>query len=408
MADSRWTIEGKVFRSAEDYQAGLRDKKKIDSLKAVTDWKSPNSVVALFRKMEQEQYQFETPLGREFDDKIFELAQKYISQGYDGKEPAGGGRKKASGGKKAVQGSKTHTKKNRKNAGTQNGKTKGGNKSGKQMRLEDYDPEMQKSILEELSRQERRRKWIVAACALTAVVCFGYFGVYNYFAAKNQSDFNELAGLKNSTALAGGSTVHKTGEKETPDILDEYKTLYNKNKSLIGWLKIDDTIIDYPVMQSNSSEYYLTHNYNQEYDRNGSIFMDPGCDVLKPSTNLILYGHHMRSGKMFGDLNKYSNEDYAKQHKLIQFDTIYEKGTYQVMYVFRSKIFYEDEITFKYYQFIDAGSEAEFNSAMDAMADMALFDTGVRASYGDCLLTLSTCDNSEEDGRFVVVAKRIL
>ena len=111
---------------------------------------------------------------------------------------------------------------------------------------------------------------------------------------------------------------------------------------------------------------------------------------------------------MFGDLNKYSNEDYAKQHKLIQFDTIYEKGTYQVMYVFRSKIFYEDEITFKYYQFIDAGSEAEFNSAMDAMADMALFDTGVRASYGDCLLTLSTCDNSEEDGRFVVVAKRIL
>ena len=265
---------------------------------------------------------------------------------------------------------------------------------------------MQKVILEEIARREKRRRWIVALCALTAAGCLGYFMAYNYFAAKNQSDFNELAGLKNSTVLSG-MTVHKTGDEDAPEILDEYKTLYNKNKSLIGWLKIDDTIIDYPVMQSKSSEYYLTHNFNQEYDKNGSIFMDPACSVLKPSTNLILYGHHMRSGKMFGDLNKYSSKDYTEKHKTIQFDSIYEKGTYEVMYVFRSRIFYEDEITFKYYQFINANSEAEFNSAMDAMADMALVNTGVRASYGDSLLTLSTCDNSEEDGRFVVVAKRI-
>ena len=196
-------------------------------------------------------------------------------------------------------------------------------------------------------------------------------------------------------------------EIELPDVLDEYKTLYNKNRRLIGWLKIDDTIIDYPVMQTSSNEYYLDHNFNQEKDNNGSIFMDKDCAAYPRSQNLILYGHHMRSGKMFGDLEKYAKESYYKEHSIIQFDTIYEKGTYQVMYVFRAKVLKENEIAFKYYQFIDAISGEEFNSYMKEMERMSLYDTGVTAEYGDDLLTLSTCDNSQTDGRFVVVAKRV-
>ena len=125
------------------------------------------------------------------------------------------------------------------------------------------------------------------------------------------------------------------------------------------------------------------------------------------SQNLILYGHHMRSGKMFGDLEKYSSESYYKKHSIIQFDTIYEKGTYQVMYVFRAKVLKENEIAFKYYQFIDANSAEEFDSYMREMKEMSLYDTGVSAQYGEELLTLSTCDHSQTDGRFVVVAKRV-
>ena len=192
-----------------------------------------------------------------------------------------------------------------------------------------------------------------------------------------------------------------------PEILDEYKVLYNKNKSLIGWIKIDDTKIDYPVMQTVNNEYYLKHNFEQKEDANGCIFLDSKCDVVLGNDNFIIYGHHMKSGKMFGTLVKYANEDFYKEHKYIQFDTIYEKGTYEVMYVFRSRIFSSDEITFKYYQFIDANSEAEFDSAMEEMAAMSLFDTGVKARYGDQLLTLSTCDYQETNGRFAVVAKKI-
>ena len=115
----------------------------------------------------------------------------------------------------------------------------------------------------------------------------------------------------------------------------------------------------------------------------------------------------MRSGKMFGDLSKYENQSFYENHKTITFDTIYEEGTYEVMYVFRSHVYQQDEVVFKYYQFIDALSEEEFNSNMDEMAALSFYDTEVKAYYGDELLTLTTCDYEEQDGRFVVVAKRI-
>lgn len=273
--------------------------------------------------------------------------------------------------------------------------------------LEEYDEDMQKAILSQLKKRARRRKAITRICSVLAVVCLGYFVGYYYLADKSDTQFSQLAELKKKRPMSAQVHVNKIGEQDAPDILDEYKTLYNKNKSIIGWIKIADTIIDYPVMQSPEYEYYLDHNFNQEYDRNGSIFMDPACNVLKPSTNLILYGHHMKSGQMFGDLDKYSSEAYMKEHRIIQFDTIYEKAEYQVMYVFRDSLKQDTEITFKYYQFIDANSPEEFASNMLAMEKMSLYDTGVEASYGDELLTLSTCDSREEDGRFVVVAKRI-
>ena len=196
-------------------------------------------------------------------------------------------------------------------------------------------------------------------------------------------------------------------EKKTLKILDQYKSLYNSNKTLIGWLNIADTIIDYPVMQTDDNEYYLNHNIQLEEDRNGALFLDSNCDITNPGTNFIIYGHNMKSGKMFGSLDKYADQSFYEKHKEIRFDTLYEEGTYEVMYVFRSRVYQQDEIVFKYYQFYDANSEEEFQSYMKEMEALSLYDTGVKAEYGDHLLTLSTCDYEEKDGRFVVVAKRV-
>lgn len=394
-------VAGRRFRTQDDYKAALRDQKIIEEIKAQVNMEQPGEVITLYNDMQVGKYRFETAVGDDFDDQIFELANAFKSQGYNKNSKldlSKKGRKKL---KKANAKQKQQTKKS-------DGKKQKKTASGP----EEMDEEMKRRVREVLRKQEKRRKLIVVLCSVVAVACLGYFGAYSFFADRTEMDYDSLAKLKGNTTLAGGPsagvTIHYTEEEEISlQVLEEYQTLYNKNKSLIGWLKIEGTNIDYPVMQTSNNEYYLDHNYNQEYDKNGSLFLDAECDVVHRNTNLIIYGHHMRSGKMFGNLNSYSSEKYCEEHSIIQFDTIYEKGTYQVMYVFRSKIYNEDEIVFKYYQFFDAVSEKEFNSNMQEMAALSLYDTGVTASYGDELLTLSTCDNSEQDGRFVVVAKRI-
>lgn len=383
-------VAGRRLRTEADYKAALRDQKLIQQIRSQVDMKQPGAVITLYSDMQAGKYRFETVVGNDFDDEIYELAEKYKSQGYH-KDSRISSRKKKE--KKSKQ----------KNVKQQ---------KAKQVSLEDYDADMQKEILAQIKKRDRRRRLLVILCSVVAVGCFGYFGAYSFFVERNEMDYENLSRLKGNSALTGslfhGVTIHYTEEEEIElEVLEEYQTLYNKNKKLIGWLKIDDTIIDYPVMQTANNEYYLDHNFNQEYDKNGSLFLDKDCDVVRRNTNLIIYGHHMKSGKMFGNLNSYSSEEYGKKHSLIRFDTIYEKGTYEVMYVFRSRIYNEDEVVFKYYQFLDAASEAEFNSNMQEMAALSLYDTGVTASYGDELLTLSTCDSSETDGRFVVVAKRV-
>ena len=406
------TIEGRRFRTRSDYEAALRDQKKIERIKAETNLNSPRQIYELFSELQSGVYRFESALGTDFDDEIYEKVEKLRAQGITRENATDSMKASGRRGRAGQKKEKTDKRKEAKSKEKASGAKRSVRRKAETKNLEDYDKEMQKQILAELKKQEKRRKTVIVLASLVAVLCFGYFGVYYYFAERTNADYETLAELKGSDLLSSDTqeknefAIHKTGLK-LPDVLDEYKTLYKKNKKLIGWLKIDDTNIDYPVMQTNNNEYYLDHNFNQEYDKNGSIFMDCDCNVYPRSTNLILYGHHMKSGNMFGNLQKYAKESYGKEHALIQFDTIYEKGTYQVMYVFRSQVYNEDDLIFKYYQFIDANSEAEFNSYMKEMEELSLYDTGVTASYGDSLLTLSTCDHSQEDGRFVVVAKRI-
>lgn len=374
--------------------AAKRDKELIDSITANLRLDKPKDIEKLYMELKRGKYQFESIVGRQFDDNVYELYKQIEEEERQRIE---------------LEKQRKERKKREKEQRRQ--------KRTERIRFDELDEEIQKEIIKELKRKERKQKLVVALCIPVCMICFGYFFLYYQEALKSNAEIAELKALKETTAaeysneyLAGNQImINRTqkGDKVVPDILSEYKNLHNKNKKLIGWIKIDDTNIDYPVMQTVNNEYYLNHNFNQEEDRNGCIFMDYQCDVIEGCDNMILYGHHMQSGKMFGTLNKYSSESYYQEHPNIQFDTIYEKGQYEIMYVFRSKVFSEEEITFKYYQFINAGSEQEFNSYMNEMAALSLYDTGVTATYGEQLLTLSTCDYQENDGRFVVVAKRV-
>lgn len=380
--------------------AAQRDKQLIDSITANLKLDKPQDIEKLYLELKRGKYQFESIVGRQFDDNVYELYKQIAEEKFQRQEQ---------------ERLRKEKKKQEKEQRKQDLKAKALRRKPK-VRFEDLDQAMQKEVIRELRRKEKKKKLIVAVCIPACVICFGYFLFYYQETLKSNAQVAELIALKETTAVNNNNymndnqvVINRTEKlsKEAPEILTEYKTLHNKNKKLIGWIKIDDTIIDYPVMQTVNNEYYLDHNFNQEEDRNGCIFMDYQCDVIEGCDNMILYGHHMQSGKMFGTLNKYSSENYYQEHPKIQFDTIYEKGQYEIIYVFRSKVFSEEEVTFKYYQFINAGSEQEFNSYMNEMAALSLYDTGVAATYGDQLLTLSTCDYQENDGRFVVVAKRV-
>lgn len=379
---------GRQFRTEADYKLALHDKAEIEKIKKQGNTDTPEQIDTLLADIAQGKIRLYTILKEDFTEELQDKKETLLKAG-DGfgkedkrKKPAG--RQRASSGK-----SKSHTS------------------------LDEFDADMQKRIVREMKKREYIRRGIVAVCSLLVVGSLAYLADYSY-RTKRLDDYAAIQKNLKNTALTTPETpetpvIHYDDDTADtlPDILPEYQTLYSLNKRLIGWVKIDDTYIDYPVLQTVNNDYYLNHNFDQEEDKNGSIFLDKDCSIYPRSTNLILYGHHMRSGRMFGQLNKYSSEKFYKEHKYIQFDTIYEKGTYEVMYVFRSKIYEESEIVFKYYQFTDAVSETEFESNMMQMADMSLYDTGVSAEYGDELLTLSTCDYYTSDGRFVVVAKKI-
>ena len=183
--------------------------------------------------------------------------------------------------------------------------------------------------------------------------------------------------------------------------------MYEKNQDMVGWIRIPDTRINYPVMQTKDDmEYYLRRDFYGNEDVNGLPFLDARCDVEKPSTNLLIYGHSMNSGAMFAGLMDYKDYEFYQKHKIIYFDTVRERGEYEVVAVFQSRVAYVDEVAFRYYNFIQADTQEEFNSFISAVEQLSYYDTGVDVEYGDELLTLSTCDREITDGRLVVLAKK--
>lgn len=181
--------------------------------------------------------------------------------------------------------------------------------------------------------------------------------------------------------------------------------LHEENPDCIGWLCIPDTVIDYPVMYHPEEEnYYLKRDFNREYNANGCLFLSEICNP-ETSDNLIIYGHHMNSGKMFAALEGYKKQEFYGEHQQIIFKTLHGNETYQVIAAFSTPVYTGND--FAYYAFSKADSEEEYQAFVDAVKEKSFYETGYTAEYGDKLLTLSTCEYSQLNGRMVVVAKEI-
>lgn len=193
-----------------------------------------------------------------------------------------------------------------------------------------------------------------------------------------------------------------------PHVLSDLVPWLQQNPDLVGWLRIDGTVIDYPVLyKSNDEQYYLSHNFERNEDINGALFIQPKCDPFTPGTNIIIYGHNMKSGKMFGSLDAYKSKSYWEEHPIIQYNTLYEQDQYEIIAVVLSKVYNTDDDVFKYYQFYQANTEAEFDTFIDNIKTLSLYDTDIESKFGDTFITLSTCSYHTENGRLAVIARKI-
>lgn len=217
-----------------------------------------------------------------------------------------------------------------------------------------------------------------------------------------------LAGCGARGGQAGSAATQATPHPTAQAMVPQCQEFYRQNQDVVGRLHIPGTNIDYPVVQTvGDNEYYLRRGLDGEYAEGGTLFLDEHCATQPATANLMIYGHDMNDGSMFGQLELYAEKEYGEQHATLYFDTLYETGEYQLLAAFYSQLFYADEDVFKYYKFFDAATPQEFDDYVQNIKALAQYDTGLIAQYGDTLLTLSTCSGHTENGRFVVVAKRV-
>lgn len=185
------------------------------------------------------------------------------------------------------------------------------------------------------------------------------------------------------------------------------KSLYEINNDLIGWLKIENTELNYPVVKSKIKNFYLRKDFYKKYSSYGTPFLANECN--ENSNNLIIYGHHMKNRKMFGCLEDYKRKEFYNENKIIDFYTLNKEKTikteYEIFSVFKTVVYSSN--SFKYYTYADFNSENEFDYFISKVKENSLYETNVKPQYGDKFIMLSTCEYSNKNGRLVVIARKL-
>ena len=262
------------------------------------------------------------------------------------------------------------------------------------------------------------KKIMFTVVVLVLLAAFGIsaFMVVNYLAdsrkqAAISDELSEIVSGQQAAATVPGTSAAEatteTTEPTEPGMLPGYKEIYEMNNHTVGWIKIEGTQVDYPVMQTpDEPNFYLNRDFYKEDSVNGSIYAREVCNINEPSDNITIFGHNMASGKMFAELHKYTDKKAWENNSLIFYDTLYEYHTYKIFAVFKTSANLGQG--FSYHQFVDAETEEEFDEFVATCKKLAFYDTGITPVYGDKLITLSTCTGpSINNDRLVVVAMRI-
>ena len=239
--------------------------------------------------------------------------------------------------------------------------------------------------------------WVALACFVGSALalCVYYLGAH-----KEEEKMRTLA-------HAVSEAEAKAPQDAADPLLERYAALAAENPDFVGWLRLPDTQLDYPVMHTPAApEYYLRRAFDKTYALSGTPFLDAACSLGAQGANRIIYGHNMKSGAMFAALEGYLKQAYWQAHPVLRFDTLTERGTYEVFAVVRADTAATNPDALAAYQTLLGASEAQYDAYITYLKENSLYDTGITPVYGDTLVSLSTCDNVEEAGRIVVAARK--
>ena len=288
--------------------------------------------------------------------------------------------------------------------------------------------------MEEKTKAKEKRIHVIIYLLLSILIILSLIYIINFFSlkqeAKEQSkllsaiDIYEKEGTKEVVqntseevqenvepeSKENGETISTENAEELNEETErmlQVKQLQEQNADIVGWLEIENTSINYPVLQGKDNSYYMTHNYKKEKSKNGSIFLDANYNWNIPSNNLLIYGHNLGNGMMFQELLKYEKESFYQEHPVIRFTTAEEDAEYEIISAFKSRVYHKSEKNvFRYYFFLNSESEEEYNQFVKNAKNASLYPIDATANYGNQLITLSTCSYYVEDGRFAVVGRK--
>lgn len=252
--------------------------------------------------------------------------------------------------------------------------------------------------MKRLKKSNKSKKIIFILSAIVFIVSLAIIvNLWIIEPYKNRSTMKEIEDI-----------YYKDADVEPLQDRGDLASLLSINGDIKGWIKIKNTPINYPVLQSaqTDSTYYLHRNYKKNNSSFGSIFLDSICDISKPSKNLILYGHNMRDGSMFGNLLKYDNLDFYKERPVIMFDTLDGQGDWKIISVFKTNTLKEQGELFNYLM-VDFANDKDFLDFVYDVKIRSIIDTPVDVGKNDRLITLSTCSYEMKDFRTVVVARKV-
>ncbi|MBQ6999912.1 MAG: class B sortase [Oscillospiraceae bacterium] len=265
---------------------------------------------------------------------------------------------------------------------------------------------------------KRRRSMVVpvlsfVALALVGLIVFMLMNLPEEKPAPVETAAPTTAATQMTTEATSEATTEPTVAptvdiEKVPEMLEHMAELYMENPDTIGYVKIADTKLDYPVMFTpDDEEKYIRKDFKGRFSIAGLPFMNEDCSLDPRSDNIIIYGHNMYDGTAFRTLLKYDQKPFWEKHPTFTFSTLYEEKEYEIISCFYDRVYLKTENVFKFYKFINAEDEEDFDYAIEQFKKKSLYDTGVTAEYGDNLVTLVTCAYHVDNGRFVVVGKEI-